>query len=206
MTGVQTCALPISLTCFFACSRTLVRNSILTRNSKGLTKHFSKFDKFDYFWPEFQHIGEQEIFNKEILANHVASEKRKKDAEEAYRNQVEAIRAMEDESINLISNDYERETAKLRTEHRRQIEDLREKLRTEKNLNKTAREAINRQINMLDTAFQRAQLQLIQKHNQEEEAANKERTQRLLIVTGKDRKSTRLNSSHRSLSRMPSSA
>ena len=42
---------------------------------------------------------------------------------------------MEDESINLISNDYERETAKLRTEHRRQIEDLREKLRTEKNLN-----------------------------------------------------------------------
>ena len=80
--------------------------------------------------------------------------------------------------INLISNDYERETAKLRTEHRRQIEDLRDKLRTEKNLNKTAREAINRQINMLDTAFQRAQLQLIQKHNQEEEAANNERTQR----------------------------
>ena len=35
-------------------------------------KHFSKFDKFDYFWPEFQHIGEQEILNKEILANHVA--------------------------------------------------------------------------------------------------------------------------------------
>ena len=31
---------------------------------------------------------------------------------------------------------------------------------------------------MLDTAFQRAQLQLIQKHNQEEEAANKERAQR----------------------------
>ena len=106
-----------------------------------------------------------------IAAAKADAEKRKKDAEEAYRNQVEAIRAMEDESINLISNDYERETAKLRTEHRRQIEDLREKLRTEKNLNKTAREAINRQINMLDTAFQRAQLQLIQKHNQEEEAA-----------------------------------
>ena len=42
----------------------------------------------------------------------------------------------------------------------------------------SAREAINRQINMLDTAFQRAQLQLIQKHNQDEEAANNERTQR----------------------------
>ena len=102
---------------------------------------------------------------KQTAAAKAAAEKRKKDAEEAYRNQVEAIRAMEDESINLISNDYERETAKLRTEHRRQIEDLRDKLRTEKNLNKTAREAINRQINMLDTAFQRAQLQLIQKLN-----------------------------------------
>ena len=121
---------------------------------------------------------EKAASDKQTAANKAAAEKRKKDSEEAYRNQVEAIRAMEDESINLISNDYERETAKLRTEHRRQIEDLREKLRTEKNLNKTAREAINRQINMLDTAFQRAQLQLIQKHNQDEEAANNERTQR----------------------------
>ena len=121
---------------------------------------------------------EKAAAEKQTAAAKAAAEKRKKDSEEAYRNQVEAIRAMEDESINLISNDYERETAKLRTEHRRQIEDLREKLRTEKNLNKTAREAINRQINMLDTAFQRAQLQLIQKHNQDEEAANNERTQR----------------------------
>ena len=121
---------------------------------------------------------EKAAAEKQTAADKAAAEKRKKNAEEAYRNQVEAIRAMEDESINLISNDYERETAKLRTEHRRQIEDLREKLRTEKNLNKTAREAINRQINMLDTAFQRAQLQLIQKHNQDEEAANNERTQR----------------------------
>ena len=121
---------------------------------------------------------EKAAAEKQTAADKAAAEKRKKDAEEAYRNQVEAIRAMEDESINLISNDYERKTAKLRTEHRRQIEDLREKLRTEKNLNKTAREAINRQINMLDSAFQRAQLQLIQKHNQDEEAANNERTQR----------------------------
>ena len=43
-----------------------------TAYQQGIPKHFSKFDKFDYFWPEFQHIGEQEILNKEILANHVA--------------------------------------------------------------------------------------------------------------------------------------
>ena len=32
-----------------------------TAYQQGIPKHFSKFDKFDYFWPEFQHIGEQEV-------------------------------------------------------------------------------------------------------------------------------------------------
>lgn len=38
-----------------------------TAYQQGLPKHFSRFDKFDYFWPEFEHIGEQEIKNKELL-------------------------------------------------------------------------------------------------------------------------------------------
>lgn len=44
--------------------------SVLPRTSyqQGLPRHFSKFDKFDYFWPEFQHIGEQEVKNKEVYA------------------------------------------------------------------------------------------------------------------------------------------
>ena len=33
---------------------------------QGLPRHFFKFDKFDYYWPEFAHIGEQAIFNKEL--------------------------------------------------------------------------------------------------------------------------------------------
>lgn len=39
-----------------------------TSYQQGIPRHFSKFDKFDYFWPEFQHIGEQEVKNKEIFA------------------------------------------------------------------------------------------------------------------------------------------
>jgi len=39
-----------------------------TSYQQGLPRHFSKFDKFDYFWPEFQHIGEQEVKNKEVFA------------------------------------------------------------------------------------------------------------------------------------------
>lgn len=34
---------------------------------QGLPRLFSKFDKFDYYWPEFAHLGEQEIKNKELF-------------------------------------------------------------------------------------------------------------------------------------------
>jgi hypothetical protein len=34
--------------------------------SQGIPKHFIKFDKFDYFYPQFANIGEQEVQNKEI--------------------------------------------------------------------------------------------------------------------------------------------
>lgn len=33
---------------------------------QGLPRELSKFDRFDYFWPEFANIGEQEVFNQEI--------------------------------------------------------------------------------------------------------------------------------------------
>lgn len=33
---------------------------------QGIPKHFLKFDKFDYYWPSFAHLGEQPIQNKEI--------------------------------------------------------------------------------------------------------------------------------------------
>lgn len=39
-----------------------------TSYQQGIPRHFTKFDKFDHFWPEFQHIGEQEILNKEIFS------------------------------------------------------------------------------------------------------------------------------------------
>ena len=37
-----------------------------TAYQQGLPKLFSKFDKFDYFWPSFANIGEQPILNQEI--------------------------------------------------------------------------------------------------------------------------------------------
>lgn len=34
---------------------------------QGIPRHFFKFDKFDFYWPEFAHIGEQEVKNKELF-------------------------------------------------------------------------------------------------------------------------------------------
>lgn len=35
----------------------------------GIPKHLLKFDKFDYFWPSFAHIGEQAIQNQELYVD-----------------------------------------------------------------------------------------------------------------------------------------
>lgn len=37
-----------------------------TAYCQGLPKVFQKFDKFDYYWPEFAHLGEQPIQNMEL--------------------------------------------------------------------------------------------------------------------------------------------
>lgn len=36
---------------------------------QGLSRLFSKFDRLDYYWPQFAHLGEQEIKNKEIYVD-----------------------------------------------------------------------------------------------------------------------------------------
>lgn len=43
--------------------------SVLPRTAyqQGLDRHFMKFDKFDYFWPEFAQLGEQEVQLRELF-------------------------------------------------------------------------------------------------------------------------------------------
>lgn len=36
--------------------------------SQGIPRKYSRNDPFDYYWPSFAHIGEQEILNKELYA------------------------------------------------------------------------------------------------------------------------------------------
>ena len=43
--------------------------SILPRTAyyQGIPKIFTKFDRFDYFFPDFAHLSEQEVKNKELF-------------------------------------------------------------------------------------------------------------------------------------------
>lgn len=45
--------------------------SVLPKSAyqQGIPRHYSRETKFDYFWPEFAHIGEQEIKNKELFVS-----------------------------------------------------------------------------------------------------------------------------------------
>lgn len=49
--------------------------SVLPRTAyqQGIPRHFLRRDKFDYYWPEFAHIGEQEIKNCELYCDTGAS-------------------------------------------------------------------------------------------------------------------------------------
>lgn len=40
-----------------------------TAYQQGIPRHWSKSDRFDHYWPEFEHIGEQEILNKELYVD-----------------------------------------------------------------------------------------------------------------------------------------
>lgn len=40
-----------------------------------LRRHFRKFDRFDYFWPEFAEIGEQPVYNWELDAGHLPQDR-----------------------------------------------------------------------------------------------------------------------------------
>lgn len=42
--------------------------SVIPRTSyqQGLPRYFTKFDKMDFYWPEFANLGEQPVYNREI--------------------------------------------------------------------------------------------------------------------------------------------
>jgi len=40
---------------------------------QGLPRMYTKFDRLDYYWPQFAHLGEQEILNRELFVDYTQS-------------------------------------------------------------------------------------------------------------------------------------
>lgn len=87
---------------------------------------------------------------------------------ERLKNEREAVAALNKMWIDGIRNLQDKEYALTVEENRKQIAALKERLQTEKNLTETAREAINRQIILLEADLQLKLGDLRKKYEQEE--------------------------------------
>lgn len=92
--------------------------------------------------------------NAEIAAEKKAAEEKAKAWREAQKKKAEAIKQQqeteeqlwkeaEDSLIELIKDNYEKQRQQVQTQYMREIEDLKERLATEKNLTASAKDAIN---------------------------------------------------------------
>lgn len=45
-----------------------------TAYQQGIPRHFSKFDKLQYYWPTFANLGEQEVLNRELYYEGVSAD------------------------------------------------------------------------------------------------------------------------------------
>lgn len=113
-----------------------------------------------------------------------AAQKAAQTRKERMKNEREALNALEDMYIKSIQNLQDREIAETTSAYNKQIAAIKEKLETEKNLSKKAREAYNRQIVLLEADMQ-LKISEIREKNEKERydkalQANKDYYQRIL--------------------------
>ena len=114
------------------------------------------------------------------LANEIkAAEKEKLDAIEAMRKkELEEVRKAGDELLKLVKDGRYKQSQEISLQYDRQIEDLRSRLRTETDLTKKARTAINQQI----AALEQQKNQALQKLSDEELEKELENRQKLISL------------------------
>lgn len=88
-------------------------------------------------------------------------------AKEREKLEQDALKELEDLQLERIKNDQQREEETAKVNARRAIEALRERLRTETNLTKKAKDAINQQIILLEENLQFTLLEIQNKYNEE---------------------------------------
>ena len=94
--------------------------------------------------------GENNNNNGVITPNSTSNEDDTTDTEKQQQRELEEQRKAQDLLYDLVLSGYEKRRQLVNTEYDRQIEDIKRKLATEKNLTEGARKAMNEQISLLE--------------------------------------------------------
>ena len=78
---------------------------------------------------------------------------RRSDAQAAAKTETDVLRAEQDARLALIRDSYKREQQQLAENNKRQIEDIKTRLRTESNLTKKARQSLNDQMKLINQKY-----------------------------------------------------
>ena len=78
---------------------------------------------------------------------------RRSDAQAAAKTETDVLRAEQDARLALIRDSYKREQQQLEANAKRQIEDIKTRLRTESNLTKKARQSLNDQMKLINQKY-----------------------------------------------------
>lgn len=103
-----------------------------------------------------------------------AAEQRAKQIEAAYKKNLKATRKLQDAQLQLETDEWAKRRQQTQYQYSRQIEDLQHQLQTEKDLNKTGRQAINATITALEQQQTEALLKIEQDRQLQELALQKE--------------------------------
>lgn len=103
-----------------------------------------------------------------------AAEQQAKRIEAAYKKNLKATRKLQDAQLQLETDEWAKRRQQTQYQYSRQIEDLQHQLQTEKDLNKTGRQAINATITALEQQQTEALLKIEQDRRLQELALQKE--------------------------------
>ena len=91
--------------------------------------------------------------------------KAQQERQQALKTELEEMRKLQDLRLQFVKEDYVRERKQTELNYNRQIEDLRKRLKTEKNLTKATRETINQEIVTLEALKLQELARIDKEHN-----------------------------------------
>lgn len=119
----------------------------------------------EYFSKTMELLEQENTVRGEIAAK---AKEAAADMQARKQKELEAVRAAQDAIFALITSESERQLIQTEATYNRQIEDLKKRLETEKDLTVAAREAINSQINALEDKKEIDLAQIRQQANKDE--------------------------------------